>query len=73
MEYYIVMLTHKDTPQELVYKVVKTAHANKPALVAGHPSFGAFTQAGMAAPQDRLQYHPAALNFFKEAGIATGK
>ncbi|MDH4188576.1 MAG: TAXI family TRAP transporter solute-binding subunit [Betaproteobacteria bacterium] len=73
MEYYIVLLTHKDTPADLVYKVVKTAHGNKPGLVAGHPSFGAFTQAGMAATQDRLQYHPGALRFFKEAGIATGK
>src|SRR3972149_1683096 len=35
MEYHIVMLTHKDTAADLVYKVVKTAHANKPALVAG--------------------------------------
>lgn len=73
MEYHIVLLAHKDASEDLVYKVVKTAHANKPALAAGHPSFGAFTQAGMAAPQDRLQYHPGALRFFKEAGIATGK
>ncbi|OGA46304.1 MAG: hypothetical protein A3G25_13830 [Betaproteobacteria bacterium RIFCSPLOWO2_12_FULL_63_13] len=73
MEYYIVLLTHKDTPEALVYTVVKTAYGNKPALVAGHPSFRAFTQAGMAARQDRLQYHPAALKFFKEVGIATGK
>jgi TRAP transporter TAXI family solute receptor len=73
MEYYIVMLTHKDAPESLVYKVVKTVYANKPALVAGHPSFRAFTQAGMAARQDRLQYHPGALKFFKEAGIAVGQ
>ena len=73
MEYHIVLLTHKDTSEDLVYKVVKTAHANKPALAAGHPSFGAFTQAGMAAPQPRLQYHTGAVKFFREAGIATGK
>lgn len=73
MEYHIVLLAHKDASVDLVYKVVKTAHANKPALVGGHPSFGAFTQAGMAAPQVRLQYHPGALKFFKEAGFATGK
>lgn len=73
MEYHIVLLAHKDASVDLVYKVVKTAHANKPALVAGHPSFGAFTQEGMAYPQGRLQYHPGALKFFNEAGIATGK
>ena len=73
MEYHIVVLTHKDASDDLVYKVVKTAYANKPALVAGHPSFAAFTQEGMAYPQGRLQYHPGALKFYKEAGIATGK
>ncbi len=72
MQYHIVLLTHKDTPDNLVYKVVKTAHENKAAMVAGHPSFGAFTQAGMAAPH-RLQYHPAAIKFFNEAKIPMGK
>jgi len=73
MEYHIVLLAHKDTSADLVYKVVKTAHANKPALVAAHPSFAAFTPQGMAYPQSRLQYHPGALKFFKEAKIATSK
>jgi TRAP transporter TAXI family solute receptor len=73
MEYYIVLMTNKDTPDDLVYKVVKTAYANKAALVAGHPSFNAFTQAGMAVPHDRLEYHPGAIKFFKEVGIWKGK
>jgi TRAP transporter TAXI family solute receptor len=73
MEYYIVLMTNKDTPDDLVYKVVKTAYANKAALVAGHPSFNAFTQAGMAVPHDRLEYHPGAIKFFKEIGIWKGK
>ena len=72
MEYHIVLLTHKDASDDLVYKVVKTVHANKPGLVAGHPSFAAFTQQGMAYPH-RLEYHPGALKFFKEAGIGKGK
>lgn len=73
MQYYIVMLTNKDTPDDLVYKVVKTAHANKAAMVAGHPSFNGFTQEGMAVAHDRLEYHPGAIKFFKEAGIWKGK
>jgi hypothetical protein len=72
MQYYIVVLTNKDTPDDLVYKVVKTAHANKAAMVAGHPSFNAFTQEGMAVPHKRIQYHPGAIKFFKEAGIWKG-
>ena len=72
MQYYIVVLTHKDAPDDLVYKVVKTAHGNKAAMVAGHPSFGAFTQEGMAVPHQRMQYHPGAIKFYKEAGIWKG-
>jgi TRAP transporter TAXI family solute receptor len=72
MQYYLVLLTNKDTPDDLVYKVVKTAHANKAAMVAGHPSFNAFTQEGMAVPHKRIQYHPGAIKFFKEAGIWKG-
>ncbi|MEX2126677.1 MAG: TAXI family TRAP transporter solute-binding subunit [Xanthobacteraceae bacterium] len=73
MQYYIVVLTNKNAPDDLVYKVAKTAHGNKAALVAGHPSFNGFTQAGMAVQHDRLEYHPGAIKFFKEAGIWKGK
>ena len=73
MQYYIVVLTNKNAKDDLVYKMVKTAHANKAAMVAGHPSFNAFTQAGMAVPHDRLEYHPGAIKFYKEAGIWKGK
>jgi len=72
MQYYIVVLTNKNTPEDLVYKMVKTVHANKAAMVAGHPSFNAFTQDGMAVPHKRIQYHPGAIKFFKEAGVWKG-
>lgn len=73
MQYYIVVLTNKNAKDDLVYKMVKTAHANKAAMVAGHPSFNAFTQEGMAVQHDRLDYHPGAIKFFKEVGIWKGK
>jgi TRAP-type uncharacterized transport system substrate-binding protein len=72
MQYYIVVLTHKDAPPALVEKVVKAAHDNKAGLVAGHPSFNAFTQEGMAVPHKRLEYHPAAIKFYKEKGVWKG-
>jgi hypothetical protein len=72
MEYYIVLLTNRSVPDDLVSKVVQTAHGNKPGLVAGHPSFNAFTQEGMAVGHERLQYHPGAIRFFKEKGIWKG-
>lgn len=73
MEYYIVVLTHKDTPAALIEKVLKVVHANKPAMVGGHPSFNAFTPEGMAVQHPRLEYHPAAIKFYKEIGIWKGK
>jgi hypothetical protein len=72
MEYYIVLLTSRQVADDLVHKVVETAHGNKPGLVAGHPSFNAFTPEGMAVQHERLQYHPGAIKFFKEKGIWKG-
>ncbi|MGH6924983.1 MAG: TAXI family TRAP transporter solute-binding subunit [Propylenella sp.] len=69
MEYYIVMLTSKNTPDDLVYKVVEAVFPNKEQLVAGHPSFNNFTPEGMAVQHDRLEYHPGAIKFFREKGI----
>lgn len=69
MQYHILLLTHKDTPEDLVYKVVEAVYPNKEALVAAHPSFNAFTQEGMATQHERLDYHPGAIKFFKENGI----
>jgi uncharacterized protein len=73
LQYYIVVLTHRNTPDALVEKVVKTAHDNKAAMVAGHPSFAAFAPESMAVPHKRLEYHPAAMKFFKEKGLWKSK
>jgi hypothetical protein len=72
MQYYIVMLTHKDAPADLVKKVLDAVSPNKKGLVAGHPTFGAFTPEGMAAQHPRLEYHPAAIEYFKAKGIWQG-
>jgi uncharacterized protein len=69
MEYYIVLLTNKDVDDEVVYKAVKALYENKDGLVAGHPSFNAFTQGGMADQHEDMEYHPGAVQFFKEVGI----
>lgn len=69
MEYYIVLLTARDVPDDVVYEAVKALYDNKEGLVAGHPSFNAFTQAGMADKHPSLEYHPGAVKFYKEAGV----
>lgn len=69
MEYYIVLMVGNNVPDETVYELVKTVHANKAELVKGHPSFGAFNAAKMAVPHTGMAYHPGAIKFYKEAGI----
>jgi hypothetical protein len=72
MGYHILIMTSAMAKDEAVYKAVKAVHGKKADLVKGHPSFGAFTDAGMAAQFEDLQYHPGAVKFFKEAGIWKG-
>lgn len=72
MGYHILILTSAKATDETVYKAVKAIHGKKAELAKGHPSFGAFSDAGMATQFDDLQYHPGAVKFFKEAGIWKG-
>jgi hypothetical protein len=72
MGYHILIMTSAMAKDEAVYKAVKAVHGKKADLVKGHPSVGAFTDAGMAAQFEDLQYHPGAVKFFKEAGIWKG-
>lgn len=73
MEYAMVVVANQKVPDEIVYELVKTIYENKAALVAGHPSFNAMTQDGLATPQPRVPYHPGAIKFFKEVGIWKGE
>ena len=67
-----VMVTHKDAPVELVYKVTKAIAENQADL---GKSFGAFrrNKVKLMAPTHNVAYHPGALKYFKEAGIPVGK
>jgi len=66
-----MMFTHKDTPEDLVYRVTKAVAENNAKL---GEAFGAFKRAEVAkmAPQGAVEYHPGALKYYKEAGIAIG-
>ena len=59
-------------PDDVVIQFVKAMRENKTALAAGHPNFNRFdeTEAGKAQPT--LPHHPAAIKYFKEAGIWKG-
>lgn len=57
-----------DTPDELVYKVVKAIYGNKEKLVASHKAFGGFDPKGINRDIG-LPYHNGARKFFMEAGL----
>lgn len=57
-----------DTPDELVYRVVKAIWANKEKLAASHKAFGGFDPKGINRDVG-LPYHNGARKFFAEAGL----
>ena len=59
-------------PDAVVRQFVKAMRENKKGLVEGHPNFRQFdeTQAGKLQPS--LPHHPAAIGYFREAGIWKG-
>lgn len=67
-----VLMTNGDVSDDLVYNMTKAIATNKEALKA---SFGAFGRANFdkMAPANATPYHPGALKYFEEAGIAVGE
>jgi uncharacterized protein len=63
-----VMVTNKNTPDKLVYTVVKTLLAHYPELAS---TFAAFRNSGPKdfAPKHKIPYHPGALKAIEEAHI----
>ena len=57
---------------DVVKQFVQAVHKNKKGLVEGHPNFNLFQEGNAGKTQPRLPYHPAAIQYFKEAGIWKG-
>ena len=67
-----MMLTNVDVDDDLVYNMTKAIAEGKDAL---KESFGAFARANKdtMAPKSSVSYHPGAIRYFEEAGIAVGE
>lgn len=67
-----VMMTNADVSDDLVYRMTKAVVEGNEAL---KESFGAFARAKAEtmAPASSVPYHPGALKYFEEAGIAVGQ
>ena len=53
---------------DVIYKVVKTMHANKAYLKAANSRFNLFSPKGMKA-KSPVSFHPGALRAYKELGV----
>ncbi|HET7671821.1 MAG TPA: TAXI family TRAP transporter solute-binding subunit [Burkholderiales bacterium] len=58
--------------EDVVKQFVQAVHKNKKGLVEGHPNFNLFQEGNAGKVQPRLPYHPASIQYFKEAGIWKG-
>jgi len=68
MAYDYLMLSNGKVPADLVYKVVKTMHDNKDALVAAFPGMGMFSPSHMTKVVPGVEYHPGAVRYYQEIG-----
>lgn len=66
--YDYLVLANSKVPDEAVYKLVKIMHGNKPALVAGFGALVGFQPERMAKDMGAVQFHPGAVNYYKEIG-----
>jgi TRAP transporter TAXI family solute receptor len=66
----MVLCTNIDVPEAVVYEVVKALHQNKAALAATFGAFNLLVPDRMAKPVKDVEFHPGALRYFQEAGIA---
>ena len=66
-----VMVTNKDTPDDVVFQMTKAIAENNAKLAE---SFGAFRNASVdkMAPASEVPYHPGAIKYYDEAGIKVG-
>lgn len=64
-----VVVVGKHVKPEVVAKFLKAVHASKASLAAGHPSFNAFDPAKMHRTYQGVDYHPAAVDFYKSVGV----
>ena len=66
----MVLCTSIDVPERVVYETVKALHQNKPALSAAFGAFNMLEPDKMSKPVKDVDFHPGALKYFQEAGIA---
>ncbi len=62
-------VTSADTPDDVVYTVVKQVFDNFEDFTGLHPAFAALTPEGMANNGESAPIHPGALRYYEEVGL----
>jgi TRAP transporter TAXI family solute receptor len=65
----MVLSTHDQVPEQVVYEVTKAIHQNKEALAATFAPFKLFAPDKMAKPVQAVEFHPGALKYYREIGL----
>jgi len=73
MSYDIILVGSAQTKDDDVYKTVKAMHEGKDKMVAVTPVLRDFDPAKMYTNYEGLPYHPGAIKYYKEAGVALSK
>ena len=67
----MALFTNKNVSDDIVYAVTKTLHDNKAALIALLQAIRSFRPQGICRLSARTcRFHPGALKYYKEIGIA---
>jgi hypothetical protein len=66
----MVMVVREELAADVVYQVTKALYGSKQDLMATFPPFALFNPKTMAKPLQSVPFHPGALKFYKEVGIA---
>jgi uncharacterized protein len=66
----MVLYTTDKTADDVVYRAAKALYENKKELASTFAAFNGFDPKTMAKPVKDVPFHPGALKFYKEAGIA---
>ncbi|MCG6873557.1 MAG: TAXI family TRAP transporter solute-binding subunit [Betaproteobacteria bacterium] len=67
LSYDGVLVASTNTPDDVVYRMVKAMHANKKAMAQVFGVMNLFDPGRMATNLDPIQFHPGAIKFYKEA------
>jgi hypothetical protein len=70
MAYDLLLVAAANASDDLVYKTVKAMHEGKDKLVAVTPMLRGFDPVRMYSNYKGVEYHPGAVKYYKEMGVA---